>query len=636
MKIKEILVYVIKPKGLCLALFFVVVVLTNLSCGQQPEIAGIVLDAFNNPLDSAEVRIENTTLVMNTNKKGRYALRYVPGNFRVFYSRPGYSSDTLSLNLTQASEYPVRDVVLYQLPEKPGIYFISKWSYIPLHHCNVREVPMRFPNYSTTMWSLESPVKLVLPVDSSGNIINFIDSDPGNQALLAMNSSHQLNDIQSTDFNFVTDQSRLIAPNTNLRRLEVSEGYFAFLQLRSTRGRQRYPGSSAYTFRTKTRIDNHHNKIIDKLLKLYTTGQSKINDDCIIGLLQLERRDSLEAKKTFKKVLQETKDQITTSIVGSILGLLYDIEFVTSGMEVKNFSLSMDDQKIVLSSFSSKRQGIYILSSDGIIENEGSPLPHSSGSSFSIPRFSPDGSSVVYVAEGELYIHNKSGAKQLTHTTGFEQHPIFSPDGNSIIFEAQRQSSEWELWSLDMQSHKEQFISAVDGAEGGGISSVSFSANGESMIFLKGTNLLMMNRRTGSIDDLSQKAQGIQFGKVKFLPDSDTKILCSFKGIFSYGLTDQTQHTLIDGFKYIQDWAVSPDANHIAAIGWFGEEKQLFLFSLEDKLLTPISRLSVPGCLEFSADGRYLYFLGLSHNRVDLCRVDVQKRRTREELLKML
>jgi hypothetical protein len=464
----------------------------------------------------------------------------------------------------------------------------------------------------------------------------FIDSDPENQALVAMNTSQQLNDFQSTDFNFVTDQSRLIAPNTYLRKLETSEGYYAFLQLRSAKGRQRYPGSSAYAFRAKIQIDNHHNEIISRLLKLHIAGQSKTNDDCIIGLLQLEKGDSLGAKKTFKSVLQETKDQTTASIVGSILGLLYDVEFVTLGKGVGNFSLSKDSQRIVFSSFFSKPQGIYILSSDGTIENEGVPLPHSSGSSFSIPRFSPDGSSVVYVTEGELYIYNKSGVKQLTHTTGFEQHPIFSPDGNSIIFEAQRRSSEWELWSLDVQSHKEQFIAAVDGAEGGGISSVSFSANGESMIFLNGTTLLMMNRRTGKIDDLSQKTQGLRFGKVNFLPNSNTKILSSFKSLFSYELAEQTQQTFIDGLNYIQDWAISPDANLIAFIGWLGEEKQLFLFSIKDALLTPISRLPGLKQPEFSTDGRYLYFLAVSRNSVDICRVDIKKRRTREELLKML
>jgi Tol biopolymer transport system component len=71
------------------------------------------------------------------------------------------------------------------------------------------------------------------------------------------------------------------------------------------------------------------------------------------------------------------------------------------------------------------------------------------------PDWSPDGQSLVFVSEGDLYVVGRdgSGRRRLSRTRVSEAHPSWSPDGKKIAFTRAR-----SLWVHDLASGREQRV----------------------------------------------------------------------------------------------------------------------------------------------------------------------------------
>nr|WP_306237708.1 amidohydrolase family protein [Ornithinimicrobium sp. HY1745] len=95
------------------------------------------------------------------------------------------------------------------------------------------------------------------------------------------------------------------------------------------------------------------------------------------------------------------------------------------------------------------------------------------------PQLSPDGSSVLFVALGDLW-HMEIGAKpkQLTDDDFHEVDPVFSPDGGSVAYASDKAGTE-DLYVRDLATGEERRVTSLDGAE----VAPAFSPNGKQLAF---------------------------------------------------------------------------------------------------------------------------------------------------------
>lgn len=99
--------------------------------GGQGTLAGTVIDNFEKPLEGAKVRILGSAFETTTKPDGTYALPYVPGALQLLIEHDGHDPENFSLELAQASNYPVETKRLLQRPPSNDIFY---WGVDAWHH----------------------------------------------------------------------------------------------------------------------------------------------------------------------------------------------------------------------------------------------------------------------------------------------------------------------------------------------------------------------------------------------------------------------------------------------------------------------------------------------------------------------
>lgn len=102
-------------------------------CGDKARIEGVVLDNFSQPVAGVEVQIAGTTLAVETDARGRYAIPYYPGSVRVVYRKGGYQQASREFKVTGETVIPAEPVGLFKHPPKgQGVWFEAAAEYVPL------------------------------------------------------------------------------------------------------------------------------------------------------------------------------------------------------------------------------------------------------------------------------------------------------------------------------------------------------------------------------------------------------------------------------------------------------------------------------------------------------------------------
>lgn len=165
-----------------------------LSCGTKPRITGLVVDIRQQPLPAAMVQISGTTLSAETDSGGRYSLPYVPRQFTVSYSKPGFTSFSRPQNIAVEAEVPAATVRLIKLPPARGIFYVAPKEYIKLAAVDVHSQEKRhsFSWFGTTAEYLYTPVspgkwtEILAPLVPLEQKILFLDNNGLNDALLML------------------------------------------------------------------------------------------------------------------------------------------------------------------------------------------------------------------------------------------------------------------------------------------------------------------------------------------------------------------------------------------------------------------------------------------------------------------
>ena len=108
------------------AFVFLLIVATLLSgCGKDERIEGKVQDIFGNPLKDVNVKIKTSTFSSITDESGSYSLDYVPGSMKLLFSKDGYTTRSLDLNIQQKTYFPAETLTLYPIPQENGIFYVD-------------------------------------------------------------------------------------------------------------------------------------------------------------------------------------------------------------------------------------------------------------------------------------------------------------------------------------------------------------------------------------------------------------------------------------------------------------------------------------------------------------------------------
>jgi hypothetical protein len=118
-------------KNLKPSVLFIMAILLLNGCGSS-EIQGTVKDPFGNNMEGVEVSIEKSDLKSSTGKDGRYSIPYVLGTFALKYSKPGYTTQKVSLTIAEKTRFPAQTVTIYPIPKEPGLYYIGEKSLIKM------------------------------------------------------------------------------------------------------------------------------------------------------------------------------------------------------------------------------------------------------------------------------------------------------------------------------------------------------------------------------------------------------------------------------------------------------------------------------------------------------------------------
>ena len=102
-------------KTISLRVSTVIFLLLFIGCS-KPVIEGQVVDDLGVPVEGVVIKIMNSSLSSKTDSEGKYSVTFVPGEIKLMFTKSGYVSDSLSLNITEKTKYPAENIILYKIP----------------------------------------------------------------------------------------------------------------------------------------------------------------------------------------------------------------------------------------------------------------------------------------------------------------------------------------------------------------------------------------------------------------------------------------------------------------------------------------------------------------------------------------
>lgn len=201
---------------------------------------------------------------------------------------------------------------------------------------------------------------------------------------------------------------------------------------------------------------------------------------------------------------------------------------------------------------------------------------------------------------------NSDNITKLTDNYQDDINPKWSPDGQKIVFESKRDSTFWQLWSMNsdgtmqlpLTGQNEPTMSHVD---------ASFSSDGKLIIYtnLDNNDLYSMdsnglNKRRLTYTPIKEKYPKIINNDEYILFLGDNRIYkMAFNGIDTFDIVKDDNFR--QNYKY---FSISNDEKHIAAIS---EEDSLWLINIDGSNPIPISyfeNLTELGTLHWSIDDK--------------------------------
>lgn len=241
--------------------FLIMASILIIGCEKNEKIEGKVEDIFGNPLKDVTIKIQKSTFSSTTDGSGSYSLDYAPGTIALVFSKPGFTTSNLELNIQQKTRYPAEVITLYPIPQEDGVFYIdiANRRLVKLEENGKIETikPKDYFSLSTSYRHYARNYNPLTLTIKSGKAM-FIDRSPykarfssvkENGLIYGGNSNIEGNDVYS---GFLQDAvSKIGDEKLIIRTVELSTGSYALVNMLGNNDNIPKEGGSVFGFQVE-------------------------------------------------------------------------------------------------------------------------------------------------------------------------------------------------------------------------------------------------------------------------------------------------------------------------------------------------------------------------------------------------
>ena len=213
-------------------------ILSLLSCGPRAQVHGEVRDGFGAPLTDVKVSVSGTQFQAVTGPEGQYEVPYAPGRFQITFTKEGYLSSHLDLEVATETTIPAKQIVLIKVPQEPGIYHWGSNDYMTLGAGKLTFKSVEHP------FSWDGPLYTdsyavdgeFVRIDTAASEL-FLDTFPKPMALFSVGSQGRILVREkawlntSDDATVISEKTERLADGMLRREVDLPPGRYAFAQV---------------------------------------------------------------------------------------------------------------------------------------------------------------------------------------------------------------------------------------------------------------------------------------------------------------------------------------------------------------------------------------------------------------------
>jgi hypothetical protein len=210
-----------------------------LACGGGAAVEGQVQTHHKKPLEGVKVKVLKSTYEATSGTDGKYSVSFAPGTFEIQYSRSGFTTETVELNIQQETSFPAEAVVLYPIPTESGLHYLGEQGLVGIEDA-LMDVQTTGGAWSSTKkffctgeGSLSIPAGKVEFIDTSDEILMV--AKLGGYGLVYAPENSYSDDDPTYNGLFQDEKSNRGAEGLVVRSFDVEPGQYAWVRFKKNR-----------------------------------------------------------------------------------------------------------------------------------------------------------------------------------------------------------------------------------------------------------------------------------------------------------------------------------------------------------------------------------------------------------------
>ena len=209
----------------------------SISCSKT-GISGQVIDPAGKALEGVTIKVDKSSFSTLTDAEGDYIIDYAPGSFKLIFSKDGFTTQKLELNIANKTLFPAESIKMYPIPKKKGVYLLDGNQLVALRPYTIRKSEWKRANKNYTVYNVKFDDYSDIPTIES-ETVNIIDTSPESIKFARLGGDGQIEnyssewmDIKYLYNGFIDDKRQKIGEEQILlRTINVEPGFYALIEV---------------------------------------------------------------------------------------------------------------------------------------------------------------------------------------------------------------------------------------------------------------------------------------------------------------------------------------------------------------------------------------------------------------------